>query len=86
MLRGFATSPPVGVHESWNQRWATDNGAALPQHEPATAADWLTEWLEDGTLASAAWGGFNFLPKRGLYEILDALGEEAGAAQAEVPQ
>ena len=68
-------APPVGVHESWNQRWATDNGAALPQHDPATAADWLQEWLEDGTLASAAWGGFNFLPKLGLYEILAALGE-----------
>jgi len=68
-------APPVGVHESWNQRWATDNGAALPQHDPATAGDWLSEWLEDGTLASAAWGGFNFLPKLGLYEILAALGE-----------
>ncbi len=72
-------APPVGVHESWNQCWAVERGAALQQYEPATAGEWLGEWIKDGTLANAAWNGFNALPSLGLYEIADALagpGEE----------
>jgi hypothetical protein len=66
-------SPPVGVQETYNFRWAVENGAALAQHAPAAAADWLREWLESGTLAGAAWNGFTRLPKRGLYRIVRAL-------------
>jgi hypothetical protein len=69
-------APPVGVHESWNQRWAVERGAALQQYEPATAGEWLQEWIKDGTLANAAWNGFNALPALGLYEIADALAQE----------
>ena len=72
----FISAPPVGVHESWNLRWATDRGAALPQHDPAAAGEWLMEWLEDGVLASAAEAGFTRLPQLGLYEILS---ETSGA-------
>src|SRR5207237_6946906 len=64
----FIAAPPVGVHEQWNLRWATDRGAALPQHDPAAAGDCLLEWLEDGVLASAAEAGLK-LPSDGLYEI-----------------
>jgi hypothetical protein len=67
----FISAPPVGVHEEWNLRWANDRGAALPQHDPATAGDWLTEWLEDGVLAGAALSGYLRLPQFGLYEICD---------------
>ena len=35
------------------------------------AGDWIIEWLNDGTLASAAWTGFLRLPKLGLYRIPD---------------
>ena len=69
-------APPVGVHESWNQRWAVERGAALQQYEPSTAGDWLGEWIKDGTLANAAWNGFNALPSLGLYEIADVLAAE----------
>lgn len=62
-------SPPVGRHETYNQRWATENGAALLQRDPSAAEDWLVEWLADGTLAAAAWAGFRRLPHSGLYRI-----------------
>lgn len=65
----FIAAPPVGVHESWNLRWATDRGAALPEHDPAAAGEWLLEWVEDGTLAGAARAGYERLPQLGLYEI-----------------
>jgi hypothetical protein len=67
----FISAPPVGVHEAWNLRWANDRGAALPQHEPATAGEWLMEWLEDGVLAGAALSGHLRMPQLGLYEICD---------------
>jgi hypothetical protein len=70
----FISAPPVGVHESWNLRWATDRGAALPQHDPTAAGEWLLEWLEDGTLAAAAHAGYTRLPQLGLYEILSETG------------
>ena len=71
----FISAPPVGVHESWNLRWATDRGAALPQHDPAACGEWLQEWIEDGVLAGAAWAGFTRLPQLGLYEIAEELGQ-----------
>jgi hypothetical protein len=67
----LVAAPPVGVHEERNLKWAADHGAALPQGEPRRAADWLVAWLEDGTMARAAWQGYRELPKLGLYEILD---------------
>ena len=66
----FIAAPPVGAHEICNLRWATDRGAALPQHDPAVAGDWLLEWVEDGVLGSAAEAGM-CLPQTGLYEIAD---------------
>jgi hypothetical protein len=75
-------SPPVGAQESYNRRWAIEHGAALAQRETRAAGDWLGEWLDDGTLAGAAWNGFTRLPTRGLYRILSAF-ERAPAAQGE---
>jgi hypothetical protein len=63
--------PPIGVHESYNRRWAIEAGAGLRQREPAFAAEWLDDWIADGTLAGAAWSGFLRLPKFGLYRILE---------------
>jgi UDP-N-acetylglucosamine:LPS N-acetylglucosamine transferase len=67
----FISAPPVGVHEQWNLRWGQDHGAALPQHDPAAAGEWLREWVEDGILAAAAEAGRARLPSGGLYEIAD---------------
>lgn len=65
--------PPIGVHEEYNRRWAVEAGAGLRQGAPALAAEWLDDWLSDGTLAGAAWSGFQRLPKAGLYRILDQI-------------
>jgi hypothetical protein len=66
--------PPIGVHEAYNRRWAREAGAGLKQREPRFAAEWLDDWLADGTLAGAAWSGFMRLPKFGLYRILEEVG------------
>jgi hypothetical protein len=65
---------PLGMHESYNLRWAIENGAGLAQRDPRYAADWIGEWLAEGTLAAAAWSGFVRLPKFGTERILDRLG------------
>jgi hypothetical protein len=65
---------PVGVHEQYNRRWGIEAGAGLKQRDPRFAAEWLAEWLADGTLAAAAWNGFMRLPKFGLYRILERFG------------
>jgi hypothetical protein len=70
----FVCAPPVGVHEERNRRWAEEQGALLRQHDPATAGGWLREWVEDGTLARAAWSGYLHLPALGVYEIADEVG------------
>ena len=69
-------APPVGVHENWNLRWAADRGAALPQHDPALAGEWLLEWLEDGVLAGAALSGAQRLPALGLYQIAEEVAQD----------
>jgi hypothetical protein len=75
-------APPVGVHERYNRRWARDAGAGLAQREISFAWQWLADWLDDGTLAGAAWSGYMRLPKHGLYRILDLVGAPEVAARA----
>jgi hypothetical protein len=75
-------APPVGVHERYNRRWVTEAGAGLRQGDPSFAWQWISHWLEDGTLAAAAWSGFQRLPKFGAYRILEAVGAPAGASGA----
>ncbi len=73
------SAPPVGVHERYNRRWAREGGAALKQRDPRFAAEWFSDWLSDGLLASAAWAGYMRLPKFGTYRILEAVAASAGA-------
>lgn len=74
-------APPVGIHERYNRRWAIENGAGLKQREIPQAGFWIREWLSEGVLAAAAWIAFLRLPKFGLYQILEAIGQEAPAAR-----
>ncbi|MBI3181104.1 MAG: hypothetical protein HYZ28_03070 [Myxococcales bacterium] len=67
-------APPVGAHERYNMRWVRESGGGLAQRQPRFAAEWMSDWLSDGTLAGAAWSGFMRLPKFGLYQILEAVG------------
>jgi hypothetical protein len=66
-------SPPVGVHEAMNRRLTLEAGAGLAALDPRTAGGWLADWIDDGTLAGAAWSGATRLPSLGLYEIADIL-------------
>jgi hypothetical protein len=68
-------SHPVGSHERYNRRWLREHGVGLKQENPAHAAGWFEEWLEDGSLAAAAWSGFVRLPKRGTRRILEVVRE-----------
>ena len=76
-------APPVGVHERYNRRWVTEAGAGLRQGPAGFAWEWISDWLEDGTLAAAAWSGFQRLPKFGAYRVPEAMGLPAGAAVAD---
>jgi UDP-N-acetylglucosamine:LPS N-acetylglucosamine transferase len=71
-------APPVGVHERYNRRWVQENGAGVRQRDTAFARQWIGDWLEDGTLAAAAWSGFWRLPKHGLHRILDEVDRPRG--------
>ncbi len=78
-------SPPVGVHEGYNRRWAIENGAGLKQRHPDYAGFWIREWLSEGTLAAAAWSGFLRLPKFGVYHILERVCQETGTRAPSTP-
>ncbi|HET9551726.1 MAG TPA: hypothetical protein VFP50_02055 [Anaeromyxobacteraceae bacterium] len=75
-------APPVGVHERYNRRWARESGAGVAQRDPRFAAEWISDWLADGLLASAAWAGYMRLPKFGLYRILEAVAGDPSARVA----
>lgn len=62
---------PVGRHESYNLRWAREVGAGLKQREAHWVAERILDWLDDGTLAGAAFAGYMRMPKFGTYSILD---------------
>jgi hypothetical protein len=71
-------APPVGVHESYNLRWARESGNGLKQRDARFVAERLLDWLEDGTLAGAAWSGFMRMPKFGTYRIADVVASRMG--------
>ena len=64
---------PVGVHERINRRWILHRGAGFKQDSPGTTWEWLREWLDDGTLAGAAWSGYQRLPKFGTARITEVV-------------
>ena len=71
-------APPVGRHESYNLRWAREAGAGVKQRDPHSMAERLLDWLDDGTLAGAAWSGYMRLPKFGTYRIADLVQQPNG--------
>ncbi len=68
-------APPVGIHESYNLRWAREHGAGLKQRDARVVGDRLLEHLADGNLAAAAWSGYRRLPHDGLYKIAERVRE-----------
>ncbi len=71
-------SAPVGTHERYNRRWVIQNGVGFSQQDVRYTAEWLQDWMKDGTLAAAAWSGFVRMPKHGLYQIAEQLGQPTG--------
>ena len=82
---GFACilSRPVGAHERYNRRWLREHGVGLKQQRLDHAQGWFEEWLEDGTLAAAAWSGFVRLPKHGTEQIAERV--RAGGERPDQP-
>jgi len=70
-------SQPVGVQEVHNRRYMRERGAGLKQRHARYAGEWISELLNDGTLAATAWNGFTHLPKFGLYQIAALLEQTA---------
>jgi hypothetical protein len=73
-------APPVGRHEDYNLRWSREAGAGVKQRDPRFMAERLLDWIEDGTLAGAAWSGYMRLPKFGTYRIASALRDRRPSA------
>lgn len=71
-------APPVGIHESYNLRWARENGAGFKQRDARVIGDRLLEHLNDGNLASAAWSGYRRCPSQGLYQIAERVRSSSG--------
>ena len=77
-------APPVGRHEAYNLRWSREAGAGVKQRDPRFMAERLLDWIEDGTLAGAAWSGYMRLPKFGTYRIASLVSERAAPAPTAV--
>jgi hypothetical protein len=73
-------SRPLGSHERYNRRWLREQGVGLKHRRLDHARGWFEEWLEDGTLAAAAWSGFVRLPKHGTERIAERVLRERPVA------
>jgi hypothetical protein len=80
-------SKPLGAHERYNRRWLREQGVGLKHRRLDHARGWFEEWLEDGTLAGAAWSGYARLPKHGTDLIAELVLErrESSLIAADVP-
>jgi hypothetical protein len=66
-------SPAIGPQEKFNRRWLIETGAGIKQKNPEFTDEWLTDIINNGRLAEAAWLGFLKARKYGTYNILDYL-------------
>lgn len=66
-------APPIGPHEVANKRWLTELGAGVNQEDPRYCGEWMIDYLVDGIYAQAAWDGFLYARKLGVYKILEIL-------------
>jgi hypothetical protein len=61
--------PPIGAHEYCNQDWLMKMGSGFPQEKVTFTDEWLSDWLDQGILAEAAFEGFMEAPKLGTYNV-----------------
>lgn len=62
-------SQPLGAHEECNQEWLVKLGAGQRQEDPRAAAEWLTDWCNNGLLAYNAFNGHFHAPRHGTENI-----------------
>lgn len=66
-------APTVGSQENFNRNWLQQVGGGTDQLDPRYAAEWLFDWVNNGSLARMAWNGFVEAPTHGAYRIKDLL-------------
>jgi hypothetical protein len=66
-------APAIGSQEKHNRRWLFEMHAGIDQEDPDCADEWLTDWLDKGRFAEAAWSGFLKTRKLGVYKIQQLL-------------
>jgi hypothetical protein len=62
-------SAPLGAHEERNLETVLRVGAGQRQENPRAAAEWLTDWTNNGLLALNAFQGYFHMPRRGTENI-----------------
>ena len=62
-------SAPLGAHEERNLEMVLRVGAGQRQEDPRAAAEWLTDWLNNGLLALNAFQGYFHMPRMGTENI-----------------
>jgi hypothetical protein len=62
-------SAPLGAHEERNLETVLRLGAGQRQQDPRAAAEWLTDWANNGLLALNAFQGYFHMPRLGTENI-----------------
>jgi hypothetical protein len=62
-------SAPLGAHEERNLEVVLRVGAGQRQEDPRAAAEWLTDWANNGLLALNAFQGYFHMPRQGTENI-----------------
>jgi hypothetical protein len=62
-------SAPLGAHEERNLEMVLRVGAGQRQEDPRAAAEWLTDWANNGLLALNAFQGYFHMPRLGAENI-----------------
>jgi hypothetical protein len=62
-------SAPLGAHEERNLDTVLRVGAGQRQENPRAAAEWLTDWTNNGLLALNAFQGYFHMPRMGTENI-----------------
>jgi hypothetical protein len=62
-------SAPLGAHEERNLETVLRVGAGQRQENPRAAAEWLTDWTNNGLLALNAFQGYFHMPRMGTQNI-----------------
>jgi hypothetical protein len=62
-------SAPLGAHEERNLETVLRVGAGQRQEDPRAAAEWLTDWANNGLLALNAFQGYFHMPRMGTENI-----------------